>query len=195
MAEDIFRLVGEIPCPEVVRVVLGWELKNSRKWPCFLHDDETPSLHVYDDGWKCFSCGEFGDAADLVAGVMKINTLDAARMIAKYFDIPVKDGPLTEQERRELAQARERKRQEKQLREAFEKWTRETATHARIMAESIRRQLEGDGLEIDEGVLPLVHELPKFELWADLLTTGTLDEKIELHRNEEFRRWFRGSTG
>jgi hypothetical protein len=35
-----------------------------------LHEDRTPSLHVYDDlerGWYCFGCGRGGSIYDLAA--------------------------------------------------------------------------------------------------------------------------------
>jgi len=33
---------------------------------CPLHDDRTPSLRVFDKGFRCFGCGKHGGLADLV---------------------------------------------------------------------------------------------------------------------------------
>lgn len=54
--------------------------------------------------------------------------------------------------------------------------------------------MEDKGLNIDDDLLPLVHKLPLFEYWADILAEGTLEEKIMLFRNLDFRRWFNGSV-
>lgn len=42
------------------------EIPRHRKVRCPFHGEKTPSLHVYDDSWHCFGCGEHGDAVDLV---------------------------------------------------------------------------------------------------------------------------------
>ena len=55
---------------------------------CFLHaGDKNPSLQVYADGWKCFGCGEHGDAVDLVSKYLGISNIDAAEWMKKEFNI------------------------------------------------------------------------------------------------------------
>ena len=59
--------------PEVyVQRLTGQSVGRSRKVHCPLHDDETPSLHVYaeaDQGWFCFGCGRGGTVYDLAAAL------------------------------------------------------------------------------------------------------------------------------
>ena len=47
---------------------------------CPLHSDQRPSLCFYPDGsWHCFSCGAGGDSVALLAGMLGISQLEAAR--------------------------------------------------------------------------------------------------------------------
>jgi putative DNA primase/helicase len=41
-------------------------IPRDRKVRCQFHEDRSPSLHVYDNGWHCYGCDEGGDAIDLV---------------------------------------------------------------------------------------------------------------------------------
>ncbi len=59
--------------PELyVQGLTGQAVGRSRKVRCPLHDDDTPSLHVYpeaDQGWFCFGCGRGGTVYDLAAAL------------------------------------------------------------------------------------------------------------------------------
>jgi hypothetical protein len=53
-----------------VQVLTGLVVGRDRKVSCPLHQDRTPSLHVYEDpaaGWFCFGCGRGGTVYDLAA--------------------------------------------------------------------------------------------------------------------------------
>jgi CHC2-type zinc finger protein len=54
-------------------------------WPCPFHDDHNPSLAV-DPGrksWRCFGCGENGDAAALVMKLNQCTFPEAVRWLAE----------------------------------------------------------------------------------------------------------------
>lgn len=71
MAIDFEELKRE-DCRTVARR-LGLDLNRQDKVRCFLHaGDKNPSLQIYADGWKCFGCGEHGDAVDLVSKYLGI---------------------------------------------------------------------------------------------------------------------------
>jgi len=59
--------------PEVyVQRLTRQTVGRSRKVHCPLHDDDTPSLHVYPEaerGWFCFGCGRGGTVYDLAAAL------------------------------------------------------------------------------------------------------------------------------
>jgi hypothetical protein len=65
------RLLDVTPA-EYVQALTGQVVGRSRKVRCPLHDDRTPSLHVYEEpsaGWYCFGCGRGGTVYDLAAGL------------------------------------------------------------------------------------------------------------------------------
>jgi len=59
--------------PELyVQRLTGQTVGRSRKVHCPLHEDATPSLHVYPNaerGWFCFGCGRGGTVYDLAAAL------------------------------------------------------------------------------------------------------------------------------
>lgn len=85
MAIDFKELKRE-DCRTVARR-LGLELNRQDKVRCFLHaGDKNPSLQVYADGWKCFACGEHGDAVDLVSKYLGISNIEAVEWMKKEFN-------------------------------------------------------------------------------------------------------------
>ncbi len=188
---DIFQTVREIPFPEVIRAFYDLEIRKN-KASCPFHQDRNPSLHIYQDGFKCFGCGEHGDSVDFVAKLYNLQPLEAARLIADKFGFPVDTKPLSREDKLRFARVKVERLREKQLRDGFENWTRLAGQQVRALAEAIRLVMEDKGLDIDDDLLPLVHKLPLFEYWADILTEGTLEEKVMLFRNSDFRGWFCG---
>lgn len=63
----------DVLAPDVyVQRLTGQAVGRSRKVRCPLHDDDTPSLHVYPEaerGWFCFGCGRGGTVYDLAAAL------------------------------------------------------------------------------------------------------------------------------
>lgn len=86
MAIDFEELKRE-DCPHGSRR-LGLDLNRQDKVRCFLHaGDKNPSLQIYADGWKCFGCGEHGDAVDLVSKYLGISNTEAVEWMKKEFNI------------------------------------------------------------------------------------------------------------
>jgi hypothetical protein len=59
-----------IPPALYVERLTAQRVGHSRKVRCPFHDDQTPSLHAYEDserGWYCFGCGRGGSIYDLAA--------------------------------------------------------------------------------------------------------------------------------
>lgn len=69
-----------VPPARYVQVLTGQVVPRSWKIRCPLHEDHTPSLHVYEapeDGWFCFGCRRGGTVYDLAAGVWGMETRGA----------------------------------------------------------------------------------------------------------------------
>ena len=60
-------------------------------WPCPLHDDKNPSFAIdpAKPWWKCYGCGEHGDAANLVMRINKVAFPEAVRVVADLSGIVV----------------------------------------------------------------------------------------------------------
>ena len=65
MNEVAQQIREQVSCLEAAEMV-GLTLEANDKTYCFLHEEDTPSLHVYEDHWFCFGCSEKGDVIDLV---------------------------------------------------------------------------------------------------------------------------------
>jgi hypothetical protein len=62
----------------------GLEVTPSHKTYCWHGDERTPSLHLYDDGWWCFRCGEGGDIIDLVIQLKHWSWKRSANFLTEY---------------------------------------------------------------------------------------------------------------
>jgi DNA primase len=58
-------------------------------WKCPFHDDKNPSFRVdaRKGYWKCFGCGEHGDAASLVMRLRGLAFPEAIRQLAEHADV------------------------------------------------------------------------------------------------------------
>lgn len=87
---------------------------------CPFHGEKTPSFHVYHDHFKCFGCGEHGDAISFVQKINRSSFTEAVRDLAQQagLEIPGAAKALTsaERERREQESAAAREREAERLR-------------------------------------------------------------------------------
>lgn len=72
------------------------------------HNDHTPSLHIYDDGFYCFGCGFRGDLVDWLMYTEELSRVEAEKVLA---DLVIPEAPtpeeLDEKKRRTLQYAEE----------------------------------------------------------------------------------------
>ena len=61
---------------------LGFDVPNERKVHCPVHEDNTASLHLYDDHWHCYGCGASGDVIDLVMAFTGATMNEAIRYLS-----------------------------------------------------------------------------------------------------------------
>ncbi len=183
--ESIFKLVGGIPAVDVFKAFCGGEVRKN-KAPCPFHNENSPSFHIYENSFYCFGCGWGGDNTAFVAKLLNLRPLNAARAIAEHFNIPVSSRPLTRQDRLKLSQAKAELELEKKLQAGFKQWAKAMTYRVRGLTEAIRSVAEEQGVNT-----PLLEHLALFEYWGDVLAMGTDEERLELYRDNGFRRWLR----
>lgn len=64
------------------------EVNRAGKVLCPFHDDSHPSCHLYDDGFKCFSCGVAGDIVDWLERVHDLSTAEAIKRLEGHAGAP-----------------------------------------------------------------------------------------------------------
>ena len=71
-----------IPASVYVPALVGVEPGRDGKIACPFHNDATPSLHVYDDHWRCYGCDRGGTIIDFGAALYEVEPRGRG-----YFDI------------------------------------------------------------------------------------------------------------
>ena len=64
--------------------IIGLPLDSDGKILCPYHDDTTPSLHIYQDHFHCFSCGAHGGAVDWLVDVEGKTRDEALALLADW---------------------------------------------------------------------------------------------------------------
>ena len=92
---DIFEKVKEQTNIADVVESFGIQLNNKDKGLCPFHNEKTPSFSVdrKSNIFKCFGCGETGDAIAFVSKIKNIEPLNAAKCIADMYRIDLGDCP------------------------------------------------------------------------------------------------------
>jgi hypothetical protein len=179
---NLFQEVRQFLFPDVVQHVAGIPLKSrgNRYEPlsCPFHNDKTPSLMVYNDGFHCFGCQTHGDGVDFISQLYDVRPLDAARMIAARFGINTHK-PLPPQKRKELREIQ----RERELQAAFAEWERQAFLRLVTFRDAIMKYFRLYGLESGEAVLAIVRDyVPQMDYYIEILATGTDKEKLTLYK-------------
>lgn len=65
----------------------GIDINRSSMCCCPFHNDDSPSMKLYDDHYYCFGCGEHGDAIDLVSKMFSVSPKEAAERLVQELGI------------------------------------------------------------------------------------------------------------
>lgn len=65
----------------------GFDINRNDMICCPFHNDDSPSLKLYDDHFYCFGCGEHGDVIDFVSKLFSLSPKEAAERLAHDFGI------------------------------------------------------------------------------------------------------------
>lgn len=90
---------------------------------CPFHGEKTASCKIYPNGYYCFGCGEGGDTIHFVKKLFSVDFGGALKRLEQDFGISVSDGK--EEEPLFLRRRRERKRQERFLKERYNSLSKE----------------------------------------------------------------------
>ena len=187
MLAQIFKIVKGICFTEVCRAFYK-EPDRAGFVLCPFHGDREPSFKVYQDGGHCYGCGWHGDGVDLVAGLQNISKVEAARRIARVFNIPVDRAP-TRAEKQKLNELQRTRRAV----ELYRTWEAETFRDLADLKSYAERVLEVHGLDVPADLLGLVHKIEMIRNWLEILATGTAAEKIwlyyELQKGGDVKKW------
>ena len=159
----------------------GVELKrNGNKYAglCPFHADETPSFFVYPDGhYKCFGCGEYGDAIDFV---MKLSGCSFKEALV---ELGITSGPATPRLKRKIRQ----NKRDAELIRAFEEWERQASASTGMFCRCARKVLGDIRTQKDlDRFGELYHGLASYEYHHQILIDGTDQEKLSLFKSENY---------
>lgn len=171
---DIFHTIRGISSLTIMQYYApGLQLKkHGSRWlaNCLFHPDKTPSFTVFaDGGWKCFGCGQSGDAVDFVGKLFNLSSIDAAWLIARDFGVDV-DKPITPEVRRDI----KGKRNRDELHKWFDSYCEEKYLAlcefyrlvGRLLALRDPKYLWMQGMDME------------MEAWLDLLQYGDESDKL-----------------
>lgn len=168
---------------------------------CPFHEEKAASFTVNPRRqiWKCFGCGAGGTVIDLVMAACSCDKVEAARTLAEDFGVWVpglRDKPQLktaaqrrqEHEKRRKAMAETNHRMKKQAAMAwFNSWCHEAYKILALLYRNGERALR---TAKDPFVLAdIAHALPLIGHYMDILLYGSDQEKLELFKNREVRRW------
>lgn len=107
-----------VPMDELV-ASFGFQKNRGGYINCPFHSEKTGSLKVWDDHWKCFGCGAYGDQISFVRLLLNLNFTEAVEYLNREFrlNLPGIDKPFTAREISQLERARRQHQEKNQIRE------------------------------------------------------------------------------
>lgn len=157
----------------------GYEPNRAGFICCPFHNEKTPSLKLFDDGFKCFGCGESGSVIDFVGKLFNLDPLGAVRRIDQDFRLGLPfDRPLTLEEQA-AAQVRRHTVEAKKL---FNEWRKQMLLQINA---AIRTANTADYENLTEAEVVAVRYRETLVYWEDLLSGGSLDEQMAIFRDRE----------
>ena len=74
---------------KAVAEMYGLEVNRSGFCLCPFHAEKTPSMKIYDNGFKCFGCGEGGDIIKFVEKQFEFSPINACRKLNDDFGLGI----------------------------------------------------------------------------------------------------------
>jgi len=139
---------------------------------CCFHADTNPSFYVFPNGrFKCFGCGERGDAIDFIQKIHGCNFKEALRILG------IDQGHLTPTKRKEI----EHLNRQRGLLRAFRQWEVEASDYAATLCRCAGKLLANIKTEADLGKFGhLYHWLESWQYHLNILNGDDDGAKWEL---------------
>ena len=184
---DVFREARElVPAQEAARYY-GAEFDRKGWALCPFHGDNHPSMSFKDGRFKCWVCDVSGDSVDYVSRLLGLAPIEAVHRLNEDFRLALPlDRQPTQEERREAAHRRD----VNDTYQKFKVWRSELIDKLTLCfrVAHFAKQLIETSEDIDqltEGQAFAIQRQEILEYWADCLTTGTLDEQMEIFRDRK----------
>ena len=142
---------------------------------CPFHNDRHPSLKLNEDYFFCFGCGSKGDVIDLVARLFYISGYEAAQRLAADFGISTDPGQAA------VASCKPKRPHIRQFREDEMLCFRVLTDYLHLLEDwKVRYAPKTPEDKLDDRFVEACQMLDHIEYLADILTVGTLEERVAL---------------
>ena len=154
---------------------------------CPFHSGNAPNMRV-NDRYYCYDCLASGDVIDFVAAYLTVNKLEAAKLIANDFGIPIEDGTpsaFTKDKSPPTPQQRHEWRVQKTQRQ-FEKWRAQSIDQLKRYYQILDDQEQACIWQrpgaVDRNILDRITDRKTvIQFYLNTLLSGTLDDQIDLY--------------
>lgn len=146
---------------------------------CPFHTEKTASFFVFQDNhFKCFGCGEWGDAIDFIQKLHGLSFPEALKYLG------IEQGEITPKVRQDI----ERRKRRAELVKRFRDWEERYCIYiSDLWFQTTNLMLNGIVPEDLDLYASLFHMLPIWEYHRDILINGNDKLKFELYL--EARKW------
>jgi DNA primase len=155
---------------------------------CPFHSEKTPSCHIWDDHFKCFGCGKYGDVISFVRDYFNLSFQDALAKLNCDFglNLPLDRKPTlkeaVEAQKRWAAIVKERQAKEANFATMHSRYLTACAEFQRLRQNYIKHKPESICTELH----PLFVEALQNLSYYDYLTTDLSEQlsRLENQRND-----------
>ena len=140
---------------------------------CPFHNDRNPSLKLNEDYFYCFGCGAKGDVIDFVAKLFDLSNYEAAQRLAADFGIRTEPGQAM------AATLKTKRPYIRQFREDEMLCFRVLTDYLHLLEDwKVRYAPQTPEDALDDRFVEACQMLDHIEYLADILTVGTLEERV-----------------
>ena len=168
----IFEIVKENVNLREAAELYGIDVNRYGKALCPFHNDRHPSLHVADDHYYCFACGEHGDVIDFVGRLFQLSPYDAARKLMADFHLSPDKPPSAA-----ALHAKHIRTEAQQLMENERLCFSVLSNYARVLR---RWKVQYAAKAPDKRFVEACHKLDEAEYYLDILCAGDSHERAEV---------------